>query len=185
MMPGTAEHVSSNSMSIRFSRPRLFAQSCGLLTSPVNAPRSVSCLHLVSDRSPTNRSACSNIADNPVHETLPDKLIGTKTVVETRLAKYVAVSLLTRDLLDTSAVRKNRTIIAFSLSSAAATSAVLQHLGHGVVSTDPCVGLSSFGLSVVRAPTKPSQKNWRGLVILLKSSSLSFAAVCGRNRKDG
>lgn len=37
---------------------------------------------------------------------MPDKLVGTKTVVETRLAKYVAVSLLTRDLLDTSAVRK-------------------------------------------------------------------------------
>eukprot|EP00903_Cladosiphon_okamuranus_P013614 g12679.t1 len=58
----------------------------------------------LSERSPANRSACSNIADNPVHETLPDKLIGKKTVVETRLAKYVAVSLLTRDLLDTSAV---------------------------------------------------------------------------------
>ena len=62
-------------------------------------------LYLGSDRSPANRSDCSNIADNPVHETLPDKLIGTKTVVETRLAKYVAVSLLTRDLLDTSSVR--------------------------------------------------------------------------------
>lgn len=56
-------------------------------------------------RSAANRSACSNIADNPIHETLPDKLVGTKTVAETRLAKYVAVSLLTRDLLDTSAVR--------------------------------------------------------------------------------
>lgn len=35
---------------------------------------------------------------------MPDKLIGTQAVVETRLAKYVAVSLLTPDLLDTSAV---------------------------------------------------------------------------------
>lgn len=35
---------------------------------------------------------------------MPDKLIGTLSVVETRLAKYVAVSRLTQDLLDTSAV---------------------------------------------------------------------------------
>ncbi|CAM9397482.1 unnamed protein product, partial [Sphacelaria rigidula] len=56
-------------------------------------------------RSPEDRSNCSNIADNPIHDTVADKLIGTQTVVETRLAKYVAVSLLTPDLLSTSAVR--------------------------------------------------------------------------------
>ncbi|CAM9431453.1 unnamed protein product [Ectocarpus sp. 4 AP-2014] len=56
------------------------------------------------DRTAANRSDCSNIADNPIHETVPDKLVGTRLVVETRLAKYVAVSMLTRDLLDTSAV---------------------------------------------------------------------------------
>ncbi|CAN0539367.1 unnamed protein product, partial [Ectocarpus sp. 8 AP-2014] len=57
------------------------------------------------DRTAANRSDCSNIADNPIHDTVPDKLVGTRLVVETRLAKYVAVSMLTRDLLDTSAVR--------------------------------------------------------------------------------
>lgn len=88
-----------------------FAQPPDVLTCPPPPvlPNRLSDLPLLfSDRSPTNRSDCSNIADNPVHETLPDKLIGTKTVVETRLAKYVAVSLLTRDLLDTSSVRKKR-----------------------------------------------------------------------------
>lgn len=50
---------------------------------------------------------------------MPDKLVGTKTVVETRLAKYVAVSLLTRDLLDTSAVRIVETSVFIVLSEAA------------------------------------------------------------------
>jgi hypothetical protein len=36
-----------------------------------------------------------------VHSTPPDKLIGTLRKVETRLARYVAVSRLTSDLLDT------------------------------------------------------------------------------------
>lgn len=62
-------------------------------------------LTTTNNRSTEDRGNCSNIADNPIHDALPDKLIGTQAVVETRLAKYVAVSLLTRDLLDTTAVR--------------------------------------------------------------------------------
>ncbi|CAM9732362.1 unnamed protein product, partial [Discosporangium mesarthrocarpum] len=56
------------------------------------------------NRSVEDRSNCSNIADNPIHDTPPDKLIGEQRVVETRLAKFVAVSRLTGDLLDTSTV---------------------------------------------------------------------------------
>ncbi|GMH83814.1 hypothetical protein TL16_g09723 [Triparma laevis f. inornata] len=52
------------------------------------------------------RASCSNIVDNAVHPTPPDKLIGVDTVVEQRRAKYVAVSLLTGDYLDTSGVLK-------------------------------------------------------------------------------
>jgi len=50
----------------------------------------------------TDRADCANVADNPLHAALPDKLIGIHTVVETRRAKYVAVSRLTDDFLDTS-----------------------------------------------------------------------------------
>eukprot|EP00981_Chlorochromonas_danica_P011120 scaffold3756_cov180-Ochromonas_danica.AAC.12 len=50
---------------------------------------------------PTDRSTCSNIADNPVHTTLADKLIGVLRVVLTRRAKYLAVSQLTGDYMDT------------------------------------------------------------------------------------
>lgn len=42
-----------------------------------------------------------NIADNPLHPTVADLLIGLPRVVEVRRAKYVAVSLLTDDYLDT------------------------------------------------------------------------------------
>jgi hypothetical protein len=51
-----------------------------------------------------NRANCSNIADNPIHSTYPDRLIGIEKVVETRLAKYVAISKLTEDYLDTTGV---------------------------------------------------------------------------------
>ena len=51
-----------------------------------------------------NRADCSNIKDNPTHSTPPDRLIGLEKVVETRLAKYVAVSKLTDDYLDTTGV---------------------------------------------------------------------------------
>ncbi|GMI11724.1 hypothetical protein TrVE_jg8603 [Triparma verrucosa] len=50
------------------------------------------------------RETCSNIVDNAVHPTPPDKLIGVETVVEQRRAKFVAVSRLTADYLDTSGV---------------------------------------------------------------------------------
>ncbi len=50
---------------------------------------------------PTNRSTCSNIADNPVHISLQDKLIGVQRVVTMRRAKFIAISELTEDYLDT------------------------------------------------------------------------------------
>ena len=40
---------------------------------------------LVCRRVVEDRSTCSNIADNPVHDTLPDKLVGVHTVVELSL----------------------------------------------------------------------------------------------------
>eukprot|EP00569_Conticribra_weissflogii_P010713 CAMPEP_0171379434 /NCGR_PEP_ID=MMETSP0879-20121228/26580_1 /TAXON_ID=67004 /ORGANISM="Thalassiosira weissflogii, Strain CCMP1336" /LENGTH=932 /DNA_ID=CAMNT_0011890197 /DNA_START=3 /DNA_END=2798 /DNA_ORIENTATION=+ len=52
-------------------------------------------------REQPNRGNCSNIVDNPIHPTLPDKRIGKLTALEQRRAKYVAVSRLTDDYLDT------------------------------------------------------------------------------------
>ncbi len=52
----------------------------------------------------TDRSDCSNIVDNPIHPTLPDKLQGRPRVVERRRAKFIAVSRLIDDYLDTSGV---------------------------------------------------------------------------------
>jgi hypothetical protein len=51
-----------------------------------------------------NRRNCSNIVDNPIHPTLPDKRMGPQDVVERRRAKYIAVSRLTDDYLDTSGI---------------------------------------------------------------------------------
>jgi hypothetical protein len=45
-----------------------------------------------------------NIADNPPHPALPDKLIGPERRVLTRRSKYVAVSRLTDDYMDTNGV---------------------------------------------------------------------------------
>ena len=45
-----------------------------------------------------------NIADNPLHPTLPDKLIGPSFIAQSRRAKYIAVSKLTSDFLDTTGV---------------------------------------------------------------------------------
>lgn len=50
---------------------------------------------------PEERDTCSNIADNPVHATFQDKLIGLTQVITTRRAKFVAISRLTPDYLDT------------------------------------------------------------------------------------
>ena len=48
-----------------------------------------------------DRSTCSNIRDNPPHESMEDKLIGAQNIVQTRRAKFMAVSELTLDLMDT------------------------------------------------------------------------------------
>lgn len=53
-------------------------------------------------REKPNRGDCSNIVDNPIHPTLPDKRIGPQTKIESRRAKYIAISRLTDDYLDTS-----------------------------------------------------------------------------------
>jgi hypothetical protein len=55
----------------------------------------------LADFVPQDRSICSNIADNPIHATPQDKLIGVLRVVLQRRAKYIAVSHLTPDFLDT------------------------------------------------------------------------------------
>lgn len=49
----------------------------------------------------SSRETCSNIKDNPVHAALPDQLIGVQRIVTTRRAKFMAVSELTDDLMDT------------------------------------------------------------------------------------
>eukprot|EP00986_Skeletonema_menzelii_P018335 scaffold26628_cov149-Skeletonema_menzelii.AAC.2 len=54
------------------------------------------------NREKPDRRHCSNLVDNPIHETQPDKRIGDATVLERRRAKYVSVSRLTGDYLDTS-----------------------------------------------------------------------------------
>jgi hypothetical protein len=55
-------------------------------------------------REEPNRGACSNIVDNPIHPTTSDKRIGPATVVKRRRAKYVAISKLTDDYLDTNGI---------------------------------------------------------------------------------
>ena len=42
-----------------------------------------------------------NVADNPLHPTVPDKLIGPQTRTNTRRTKYIAVTRLTSDYLQT------------------------------------------------------------------------------------
>jgi len=56
------------------------------------------------DREIGGREECSNIVDNAVHPTRPDKLIGEEVIVEQRKAKYVAISKLSDDYLDTSGI---------------------------------------------------------------------------------
>jgi hypothetical protein len=50
---------------------------------------------------PSSRGSCSNIADNKPHPSLEDKLISIQRVVLKRRSKYVAISELTDDFLDT------------------------------------------------------------------------------------
>ena len=56
----------------------------------------------LSDFSPDDRGTCSNIADNPVHPALQDKLIGKQRVAYRRRSKFIALSALTPDYMDTS-----------------------------------------------------------------------------------
>lgn len=56
------------------------------------------------ERNMTARGECSNVADNPVHGTKGDKLIGSDRVVESRRAKFIDISPLTDDYLDTTGV---------------------------------------------------------------------------------
>jgi hypothetical protein len=74
--------------------------SCGIRTNDedydLNDPE-------IPNRAQVDRGNCSNIEDNPMHPTMPDELVGELLIVETRRAKYVAVSTLTPDLLDTTA----------------------------------------------------------------------------------
>ena len=53
---------------------------------------------------PFDRSKCSNIADNPPHIAGQDKLLGAKYVSFSRTARFVAVSTLTSDGLDTTGI---------------------------------------------------------------------------------
>lgn len=55
---------------------------------------------------PFDRSKCSNIADNPPHIAGQDKLLGPKYVAFSRTARFVAISTLTSDGLDTTGVLK-------------------------------------------------------------------------------
>lgn len=55
----------------------------------------------LANRQIQDRSNCSNIADNPPHETRPDDLVGQLRRVETRRTKFFAISQLTDDFLDT------------------------------------------------------------------------------------
>jgi hypothetical protein len=48
-----------------------------------------------------DRGTCSNIADNPIHATFPDKLIGRQRVRLRRRSKFMAISELTEDYMDT------------------------------------------------------------------------------------
>jgi len=75
--------------------------SCGLKNKDLDMQRLDPSLP---DRRLENKKDCSNIADNPIHPSVPDKLIGPKRVVERRRAKFVAISRLTDDYLDTSGV---------------------------------------------------------------------------------
>jgi hypothetical protein len=56
------------------------------------------------NRSKRNRSTCSNVVDNPVHPTPPDLRIGRMETVERRRTKFVAISKLTDDYLDTTGI---------------------------------------------------------------------------------
>ena len=51
-----------------------------------------------------DRPQCSNIVDNPIHPTPPDRLTGRPQVIEKRRTKYIIISELTPDFLDTTGI---------------------------------------------------------------------------------
>ena len=55
----------------------------------------------LADFVPKSLKSCSNIQDNPIHETLKDKLIGIEQIIFSRKVKFVAISTLTFDFLET------------------------------------------------------------------------------------
>jgi hypothetical protein len=74
------------------------AGTCGI--RPMNDDMETFDLDLENQK-PKNRSRCSKIPDNPTHPTSPDQLVGKAQIVERRRAKFIAVSKLTEDYLDT------------------------------------------------------------------------------------
>jgi len=61
----------------------------------------------IDDFESPHRGDCSNIADNPLHYKLQDKLIGVQRVIAERRAKFMAVSELTPDYMDTNGILKS------------------------------------------------------------------------------
>lgn len=107
-----------------------------------------------------NRSNCSNIADNPTHPTPPDKLIGLEKVVETRLAKYVAISKLTDDYLDTTGVTEIFEGGLENGSSMVPLTELLEMEGFG---WNPTMTLKSTYIPPMKSGTFNQDENWATL----------------------
>lgn len=96
---------------------------------------------------PNDLGNCSNIADNPVHNSLQDKLLGVQRVVMQRRAKYVAISELSDDYLDTTGIQNS---FEGELSSGHLTTMIasMGQFGFGpgnqIRSTDPKVVRSGY-----------------------------------------
>ena len=80
---------------------------CGFPQFEENQGKNLSCTdpdtwtYLSQSRANGDKPGCSNMADNPIHPTPPDLLIGFEQTVQQRRAKYIAISRLTDDYLDT------------------------------------------------------------------------------------
>ena len=61
----------------------------------------------LADFVPKSLKSCSNIQDNPIHETLKDKLIGIEQIIFSRKVKFLAISTLTFDFLETTGFVKS------------------------------------------------------------------------------
>lgn len=96
---------------------------------------------------PKNLANCSNIDDNPVHNSLQDKLLGVQRVVMQRRAKYVAISQLSDDYLDTTGILNS---FEGELSSGHLTTMIASMgqfgfgVGNQIRSTDPKVVRSGY-----------------------------------------